>query len=353
MPRRIVQVGVAPSGIGSAWLRWIGESPDWTLAGVVDARAEHLSSAAQRAGLTPDQCFTTIHEAVTAIDFEACALVVPSPLHATLCAQALEAGKHVVVEKPFTIDFAQARALTEQAEQRGLRLMVDQNYRYIKEMGTLRRALREQVAGPPAHVSVRFDCLWWPGRPYQWEMANTMALEMAVHHFDSLRDVLGAEARTVQARTWRPPWTRYRGDTFVEGLFECDGGIHVAYHGSLESPGIRTPWPGLWRLECADGALHVADMGRGYGVYLSHSPDTVDWIEPVPADGVDQDTSILGTLHEFATALEDQRRPQCDARDNLRTLAIAFAVGRASTEGRVVNVDREFFPEEAPAERRR
>jgi len=75
---------------------------------------------------------------------------VPSPLHGALCEQALEAGKHVIVEKPFTTDFAQARALSARADQRGLRLMVDQNYRYMTEMGTLRRAVRERMAGPPA-----------------------------------------------------------------------------------------------------------------------------------------------------------------------------------------------------------
>jgi predicted dehydrogenase len=348
MQRRILQVGAAPSGIGTAWLRSIQEAPDWTLAGIVDARADHLRMAAERAGLSSAQCFATMGEATTALEFDACALIVPSPLHGTLCEQALEAGKHVIVEKPFATDFAQARVLSERAEQRGLRIMVDQNYRYVAQMGTLRRAVREKIAGVPVFVAVSFDCLWWPGRPYQWDMADTMLLEMAVHHFDSLRYILGAEARMANGRTWRPSWTRYQGDTFVECLFEFDGGIRVAYHGSLESPGARTPWQGIWRVECSDGALHVADMGSGYGVYVSHDPDSVERIEPLAEDGVSQDSSILWTLHEFATALQEGRRPQSDARDNLRTLAIAFAVSRSSAERRSVDIDHEFFPRHPP-----
>src|SRR5438309_2083217 len=105
MTLRIVQVGVGPSGIGTTWLQAIQESPDWTLAGVVDTVAEHRAIAAERAGLTPEQCFGNIAGAVRALAPAAVAVVVSSPFHAALCTQALQAGVHVVVEKPFTTDF--------------------------------------------------------------------------------------------------------------------------------------------------------------------------------------------------------------------------------------------------------
>jgi len=131
MPLRIVQVGVSPNGIGAAWLAAIQQSDDCTLAdvddctlaGVVDTSAEHRESAAQRAGLPPERCFAGLDDAVRAVDCDAVALVVPSPLHDELCAQALQAGKHVVVEKPFTLGVEHARTLAALAEERGLRLM--------------------------------------------------------------------------------------------------------------------------------------------------------------------------------------------------------------------------------------
>jgi predicted dehydrogenase len=337
MRRRIVQVGVAPSGIGLDWLRAITQAPDWTLAGIVDTRPEHLQSAAERVGLSAERCFTTIGAAASALDFDACVLVVPSPLHAALCTQALDARKHVIVEKPFTVDFADARALAARAEQEGLCLVVDQNYRYMTEMGTLRRAIHDRVAGAPSFMRVTFDCLW-PGRPYQWSMADTMLLEMAIHHFDAMRYVLGAEPRTALGQTWRPPWTRYHGDTVVSCQFEFDDGTHVAYQGSLESPGRTTPWPGVWRVECAEGALHLADLGAGYGVYRSREPDVIERIAPIAADGRPQEPSLLGTLREVAAALDEGRCPQSDARDNLRTLAMAFAVSQSAREGSAIDL---------------
>ncbi len=341
MRRRIVQVGVAPSGIGLDWLRAIATAPDWTLAGIVDTEAAHLRDTAARVGLSVDCCFASIGEAAAALDFEACVLVVPSPLHGALCGQALDAGKHVIVEKPFTVDFEEARALAARADGADRYLIVDQNYRYMTEVGALRRAIRDRVAGAPSFVHVTFDCLW-PGRPYQWAMADTMLLEMAIHHFDALRYVLAAEPRTASGQTWRPPWSVYQGDTVVSCRFDFDDGARVAYHGSLESPGRSTPWPGVWRVECAEGALHLADLGAGYGVYLSRAPDTVERIAPLAADGWGQESSLLGTLDALSLALDEGRRPQSDARDNLRTLAMAHAVARSSRQGRTVDLERDF-----------
>jgi len=341
MQRRIVQVGVAPSGIGLDWLRAITEAPDWTLAGIVDTEPAHLRDTAARVGLPAECCFTSIGEAAAALDFDACVLVAPSPLHGALCGQALDAGKHVIVEKPFTVDFEEARALATRAAREGRYLIVDQNYRYMTEIGTLRRAIRDRVVGAPSFIRVTFDC-HWPGRPYQWAMADTMLLEMAVHHFDALRDVLAAEPRTASGQTWRPPWTVYQGDTVVSCRFDFDDGTRVAYHGSLESPGRITPWPGVWRVECAEGALHLADLGAGYGVYLSRAPDTVERIAPIASDGWGQGSSLLGTLGALSAALDEGRRPWSDARDNLRTLAMSFAVARSSRDGRVVDLARDF-----------
>jgi len=165
MRRHIVQVGVAPSGIGLDWLHAIAQAPDWTLAGIVDTQPAHLQSAAGRVGLSAERCFSTIGAAASAVDFDACVLVVPSPLHAALCGQALDARKHVIVEKPFTVDMADARDLAARAEQKDLYLVVDQNYRYMSEMGTLRRAIHDRVAGAhKATPAIICAHLPWPSR---------------------------------------------------------------------------------------------------------------------------------------------------------------------------------------------
>jgi predicted dehydrogenase len=339
-PLRIVQVGVAPTGIGTVWLSSIQGAADWQLAGVVDVVPEHRAQAAARAALTAEQCFGSIEEAARALPFDAAVIVAPSPLHGELCAQVLRAGKHAIVEKPFTLDFAQARALADLAEQHERRVMVDQNYRYMRDLQALQRAVRDEIAGPPTFVALSFACDW-AARTYQSGMADTMLFEMAIHHFDALRFVLQREPRGVIGQTWRPPWTRYPGDTWVSCSFTFDDEIHAAYYGSLEAPGRRDPWQGVWRVECEQGALHLGDLGSGYGLYRTRSLDTVELLEAF-GEPPDPGSAISGTLAECAAALRAGRRPQSDARDNLRSLAMAFAVSRSSAEGRLVDLAREF-----------
>ena len=89
MAYRIILVGVGPQSIGAAWLRAIGQSAEWTLVGVVDANPAYCSQAAQAAGLPAERCFGTVGQAVAAVESDAVAIAVPSPLHAALCAEAL------------------------------------------------------------------------------------------------------------------------------------------------------------------------------------------------------------------------------------------------------------------------
>ena len=229
---------------------------------------------------------------------------------------------------------------------RGLRVMVDQNYRYMPDVLALRRAVRDEVAGPPAVVAVGFNCDW-PARTYQAGMANTMLLEMAVHHFDSIRFVLGSDPLTALGRTWRPPWTRYAGDTWVHCTFEFPSQIRALYTGNLEAPGAGDPWQGLWRVECERGALHLGDLGSGYGLYLSRAPQAIELLESFGTPP-DPGSAIQGALREFAAALREGRRPQGDGRDNLQTLAMAFGVARSSAEGRAVELRGEFFADQEP-----
>lgn len=341
MAYRIILVGVGPHGIGAAWLQAIELSAEWTLVGVVDANAAYCDQAARAAGLPAERCFGTVGKAVAAVESDAVAIAVPSPLHAALCAEALRAGRHVVVEKPFTVEFADARALCLLAEGRGVRLMVSQNYRYMGVLGALRDALAQGLIGPPEYVALSFDCLW-PPRPYQREMRDPMLLEMAIHHLDALRFVLADEARRVRAHTWRPAWSGYGGATWVEAQFTFSQGVQVAYHGSLESPGLRSPWLGLWRIVGQSGALHLADLGSGYGLYVSRDPDVVELARAAGEGDADPGRAIAGTLAEFAAALREGRRPQSDGRDNLRTLAMAHAASRSSALQRAVDIEAEF-----------
>jgi predicted dehydrogenase len=96
-------------------------------------------------------------------------VVIPTPngTHFPLACQALASGKHVVVDKPFTVTVAEARALKERAERAGLLLSVFHNRRWDADFLTLKQVLREGILGRIVHFESHFD-RYRPGVRNRW-----------------------------------------------------------------------------------------------------------------------------------------------------------------------------------------
>jgi predicted dehydrogenase len=81
----------------------------------------------------------------------------PNPLHAPQADAALEAGKAVVIDKPFAITAAEARNLVEKSEARGLVLSVFHNRRWDSDFLTLRRLIGDGRLGEVVQFESHFD----------------------------------------------------------------------------------------------------------------------------------------------------------------------------------------------------
>ncbi|MTD39749.1 oxidoreductase [Erwinia sp. CPCC 100877] len=86
-------------------------------------------------------------------------VVIPTPndTHYPLARAALEAGKHVVVDKPFTVTLSQARELESLAKSRGLLLSVFHNRRWDSDFLTLKKLIEEGTLGEVAYMESHFD----------------------------------------------------------------------------------------------------------------------------------------------------------------------------------------------------
>ena len=81
----------------------------------------------------------------------------PDPTHYDFCKMALEHGKHVVVEKPFTQAYSQAMELAELAERKGLVLSVFQNRRWDGDFLTVQKVIHEKMLGRLVFFEAHFD----------------------------------------------------------------------------------------------------------------------------------------------------------------------------------------------------
>ncbi|MFP2928271.1 oxidoreductase [Pyxidicoccus sp. 3LG] len=112
---------------------------------------------AVRAAIPDVTVVASAQEAATHADVDLVVIATPNASHAPLAEAALRAGKHVVVDKPFTVTLAEARALTALAREQGRLLSVFHNRRWDSDFLALRALIADGSLGRVTHVESRFD----------------------------------------------------------------------------------------------------------------------------------------------------------------------------------------------------
>jgi myo-inositol 2-dehydrogenase/D-chiro-inositol 1-dehydrogenase len=123
-------------------------------------------------------------------DVDAVCIVVPNHLHGEIGVAALDAGKHVLLEKPMANSVADCDALIAAAERSGTQLAIGHELRLSKQWGLIKRVIDEGRLGQPVYATVslfRFPYRQGSGRwRYDPEAVGSWILEEPVHFFDLL-----------------------------------------------------------------------------------------------------------------------------------------------------------------------
>lgn len=115
------------------------------------------SDAAKVAATLPDARVHASPHDLIADDIDLIVIASPNETHAPIARAALNAGKHVVIDKPFTVTLDEARGLIALAEERSGLLSVFHNRRYDSDFRSVERAIREGGIGVPKHFESHFD----------------------------------------------------------------------------------------------------------------------------------------------------------------------------------------------------
>jgi predicted dehydrogenase len=142
-----VRVGVIGYGYwGPNIVRNLSALDGWRVSAVCDRRPDALARAHKaHPGL---HLTTDMARVLGAPDIDAVAIITPVWTHFELAKAALENGKHVFVEKPFTSTSAQAEELIELAERKHLRIMVDHTFIFNGAVRKIRELVDNGTMGP-------------------------------------------------------------------------------------------------------------------------------------------------------------------------------------------------------------
>lgn len=151
---RIVKAGLVGYGFSGATFHApvLAAVPGIKLAAVVSSRPEDVHRQ-----LADVLVVSTLAELLADEGIELVVLATPNTTHAAMAEEALLAGKHVVVDKPFTINSEEADRLNRLAEERGLLLSVYQNRRWDNDYLTVRQVIASGRLGEIKTFESRFD----------------------------------------------------------------------------------------------------------------------------------------------------------------------------------------------------
>jgi len=335
MNRRIIQVGAG--NWGQSWLQFVHDSKDWELAALVSRGGENLAKAKQKWSIPDDRIFSTLGEAIRATPSDAVLVTAYHALHVPLAIEALEAGRHVLVEKPLSDDFAQARNLVDVASRSGCGAWVCQNFRFREGIWRLRRSLTQGELGRLLALRVLFRRST-PAKPNPWPQEwrrrqwSFLLNEITIHHFDMCRFVTGRDAEWVWCHGWALPWNP-DGPESVSAVVGLRDGPIMDYSGRIRAlAGPNTLFDGDWLIETDRGCASWAGQEPAWEPGKGEAGALLD-AKGFP--GFDRG----GVLTELAGAIEG-RTPAIlpTAEDNLKSLAMVFAAIRSSREGRKVEL---------------
>jgi predicted dehydrogenase len=270
----------------------------------------------------------------------AVAIATPAATHFDLVRGALEAGKHVLVEKPLTSSVSDGVKLARLAEQSGLILMCDHTYCYTPAVQRIREFIRSGEIGDVQFVdSVRINLgLVQPDVDVLWDLAPH---DLSIMDFVLPEDVVPV---AVAAHTGDPIGTG-RACLAYLSIWLSTGALAHVHVNWLSPTKIRTTVFGgsrrtiVWDDMNPAARLMVHDRGVDRAAAGSLAPDDrrnalISYrVGDTYVPALPEQEALRSVLAEFASAIAEHRAPLTDARAGVRVLELLEAASRSVDKG--------------------
>ncbi|MBM4437064.1 MAG: Gfo/Idh/MocA family oxidoreductase [Actinobacteria bacterium] len=330
-PIRMLVVG---AGRGRSHLRSFLNLPDlFEVVGVVDLDAARLQKALDEAQLPARLGATSFESALAESGCDGVMIATWARSHEPLVEQALRAGKHVLVEKPFVLQLDPARRLVELAESRGLKIVVTQQWRYKPGQRTVRRLMLEQAYG----AAQTGHMVTYKARGGEYpDSEHSQLWQMTVHEMDSLISMLGQPVAEVYGHSFRPPATTWKRESTATAELTMANGARIALVSTSDAR-VNTF---DFRVECARGVVTLhGENGFGRDETVRAGVFGQGWVV-LPPDPGSTETAVLDAhvARTFAAYLDGGPEPETSGRNNLQILAALDALIESGVSGRAVKV---------------
>ncbi len=189
---------VGTGGISPAHIKGYLQFPDrCRIVALADIYPQKAQEKKDKFGLTAAQVFDDHKKLLCREDIDIIDICTPPYVHAEIAVNSLNAGKHVLVEKPMAASLEECDQILEAAERSGKMITVVAQNRFRAGYMNLKKTLESGLAGDIVHAQA--DSFWWRGHSYYdlwwrgtWEKeGGGCTLNHAIHHIDMMLWMMG------------------------------------------------------------------------------------------------------------------------------------------------------------------
>jgi predicted dehydrogenase len=277
---------------------------------------------------------TRLEEVLERPDIHVVDLAVHAAQRVPLVEQIAQAGKHVLSQKPFALNFADAQRMVDVCREAGVTLMVNQQARWAPAHRALRVLLDRGVLGhlnSVLHVNRSFQDL--PGRWFV-TLEHFNIVDHGVHYIDLSRYFTGRTPRRVKATTAMVP-----GQTAVSPMIYsilCEYEPEAQVMATLHFNNIvqtRAMHRYEWFLDGTEGSASASQTELVVSTRQNPARRHVFALQ-----GSWFPDAFGGSMGEMLRSLDEGREPATSGRDNLDTVRIAYAAVESSVTGQTVEL---------------
>ena len=278
-------------------------------------------------------CYTDYNDLLSDVRIDVVDIALHPGPRAAAVEAALHAGKHVLSQKPFALNIDVAAKLADLADEKGLKLAVNQNGRWAPYVRYIQQAINKGLIGEvhSANIFLNWDHTWIKGTPFE-TIHHIILYDFAVHWIDMAVNFFKGQSaelatgslRKASEQTIDPPMMGGAVLQFANGFATLGFDGH-SKHRNLE----RFTITGSKGTINASGTVCKIDE-----VKLENE----EGVATAKLEGEWFNDGFRGTMGELLCAIDEGRQPFNSARNNLDTLAAVFAVIGSADSGQTVKV---------------
>jgi len=322
--------------------------PDIQVVAVADIDTDRLYFIANRYGIK--QRFSDYRALLDRADVDAVGVLTPTASHAEIGLAALEAGKHVLIEKPLALNLAECDRLITRGANSSLKVVVGLNlrwHRFIRrtcdfiQNGNLGRI--KAIRSVFTHYRTGENAPDWHKKR---ELGGGVIFNEAVHHFDLWRYLLKSEIEQVSSYTLPSP--HYEDETMVTNACLSNGALATGVFTLRTSPTNDVEIYGengrlylsLYRFDGFEFFPHTIYPGSVIDRLKKSIRSLIELpkVIPIIRRGGDFQETFYGLWQHFADCINRNIVSGCTLGDGKRALQISLATIESVSSGQPIQI---------------